>query len=165
MAYLADTKWCKIPEKWLETLANGTYLGILSESKYFWKPSKSCHVGIHWKALVKYFQMTTHVPGFPDFYIGQVNHQQHKGYVPSTKIISIRLLYSRETTHKYVDQSLDMKFLFLIFQWCYAGKCETIEERPMQNNGQWGQWGAWSECTRTCGAGISLAERHCNNPP
>ena len=28
------------------------------QSKDFWKPSKPCHVGIHWKDL------TTHVPGF-----------------------------------------------------------------------------------------------------
>ena len=28
------------------------------------KPSKPGHVGIHWKALTEYSQMSTHVPGF-----------------------------------------------------------------------------------------------------
>ena len=40
----------------------------------FWKPSKSCHVGIEWKAVAEYSQMSTHVPGiqsviFPVFCI------------------------------------------------------------------------------------------------
>ena len=32
--------------------------------KDFRKPSKPCHVGIHWIALTEYSQMSTHVPGF-----------------------------------------------------------------------------------------------------
>ena len=36
--------------------------------KDFWKPSKPCHVGIHWKAPTEYFQMSTHVPRFPSFF-------------------------------------------------------------------------------------------------
>ena len=30
--------------------------------------SKTCHVGIHWKALAEYSQMSTHVPGFQSFF-------------------------------------------------------------------------------------------------
>ena len=37
--------------------------------KDFWKPSKPCHVGIHWIALAEYSQMSTHVPGFQSFFI------------------------------------------------------------------------------------------------
>ena len=50
--------------------------------KDFWKPSKPCHVGIHWKALAGHSQMRTHVPGFhfSGFFvslcIGQTSHQQ-----------------------------------------------------------------------------------------
>ena len=54
--------------------------------KDFRNTSKPCHVGIHWKALAKYFQMSTHMPGFWSFFrflalfcIGQISHQQHKG--------------------------------------------------------------------------------------
>ena len=54
--------------------------------KYFWKPSKPCHVGIHWIALGEYSQMSTHVSGFQSsssyfasFCIAQISHQQHKG--------------------------------------------------------------------------------------
>ena len=35
--------------------------------KAFWKPSKHCHVGIHWIALPEHLQMSTHVPGFVIF--------------------------------------------------------------------------------------------------
>ena len=36
--------------------------------KWHWKSSKPCHVGIHWKTLAKYSQMSTHVPGFQSFF-------------------------------------------------------------------------------------------------
>ena len=56
------------------------------ECKDFWKPSKPSHVGIHWIALTEYFQMRTHVSGFPSFFmffasfcIGQITLQQHMG--------------------------------------------------------------------------------------
>ena len=57
--------------------------------KYFCKPYKPCHVGIHWKALrlAEYSQMSTHMPGFQSSFrflaficIGQISHRQHKGY-------------------------------------------------------------------------------------
>ena len=54
--------------------------------KIFCKPSKPCHVGINWIALVAYFQMSTHISGFRSFFrffasfcIGQISQQQHKG--------------------------------------------------------------------------------------
>ena len=31
--------------------------------KDFGKPSKPCHVGIHWIALTVFFQLSTHLPG------------------------------------------------------------------------------------------------------
>ena len=56
------------------------------EHKNLWKPSKPCHVGIHWKALAEYSQITTHLPGFwwffrffASFCIGRISQQQHKG--------------------------------------------------------------------------------------
>ena len=30
----------------------------------FWKASKLCHIGIHWKALAEFSQMRTHLAGF-----------------------------------------------------------------------------------------------------
>ena len=54
--------------------------------KILWKPWKPCHFGIHLKALVECFQMSTHLPGyqlfssfFASFCIGQISQQQHKG--------------------------------------------------------------------------------------
>ena len=37
-------------------------LSKAQERIYFWKPSKPCHVGIHWIALAEYSQMSTHFP-------------------------------------------------------------------------------------------------------
>ena len=52
--------------------------------KDFYKPSKSCHVGIQWKDLAEYSQMSTHVPGFLSLYrflqhfvLILIRHQQH----------------------------------------------------------------------------------------
>ncbi|XP_071091239.1 A disintegrin and metalloproteinase with thrombospondin motifs 12-like [Haliotis cracherodii] len=50
-------------------------------------------------------------------------------------------------------------------KWCYGGRCVEIGERPQAINGEWGQWEGWTDCTRSCGAGISYSERHCDNPP
>ena len=48
----------------------------------FLKPSKPCHVGIHWIALAEFSQMSTHIPRFQSFLkifasfcIGQSSHQ------------------------------------------------------------------------------------------
>ena len=47
-------------------------LGLLSAKaqgrKYFWKPSKPCHVGIHRKALAECYRTSTHVQRFPSFF-------------------------------------------------------------------------------------------------
>ncbi|CAL1290601.1 unnamed protein product [Larinioides sclopetarius] len=48
--------------------------------------------------------------------------------------------------------------------WCQMGRCTEIGERPEAIDGEWGQWEAWSPCSRTCGAGVSLSQRHCDNP-
>ena len=56
------------------------------KSKKLWRSSKTCHVGIHWKALTECFQMSTHLPWFQSFlsflssfHVDQISHQQHKG--------------------------------------------------------------------------------------
>lgn len=49
-------------------------------------------------------------------------------------------------------------------KWCFNGKCVEIGERPEAINGNWGEWSSWSDCTRTCDAGVSFIERHCDNP-
>ena len=40
---------------------------MVEKCKKLWKPSKPCHVGIHWKAPAEYFHMSTHLPGFQSF--------------------------------------------------------------------------------------------------
>ena len=59
---------------------------LSSKAQFFFKPSKSFHVGIYWIAPTEYSQMSTHVPGFLSFFmffasfcIGRISHQQRKG--------------------------------------------------------------------------------------
>lgn len=48
--------------------------------------------------------------------------------------------------------------------WCFDKKCVEIGERPTAVNGGWGEWGKWTDCSRSCGGGLSYSERECNNP-
>lgn len=48
--------------------------------------------------------------------------------------------------------------------WCQNQECVPIVDRPRQIDGGWGEWGLWSECSRTCGAGVSIVERKCDHP-
>ena len=77
-------------KNWAPTLSTLPMLRLLlskaQERKEFWKPSKPCHVGIHWIALAEYSQESTHLPGFQSFFRifasfcnDQSSHQQHKG--------------------------------------------------------------------------------------
>ncbi|RXG71912.1 A disintegrin and metalloproteinase with thrombospondin motifs 12 [Armadillidium vulgare] len=50
-------------------------------------------------------------------------------------------------------------------KWCYHGECVTMGERPAAIHGNWGEWSPWSPCSRSCGAGVEAATRHCDNPP
>ncbi|KAG9488974.1 hypothetical protein GDO78_005142 [Eleutherodactylus coqui] len=49
-------------------------------------------------------------------------------------------------------------------KWCFGGDCIPVGQRPAPVDGVWGSWGSWSSCTRSCGAGVQSAERHCSNP-
>ncbi|XP_047365765.1 A disintegrin and metalloproteinase with thrombospondin motifs 7 isoform X2 [Vespa velutina] len=48
--------------------------------------------------------------------------------------------------------------------WCQNQKCVPIVDRPHPIDGSWGEWGSWSECSRSCGAGVSIIERKCDHP-
>ncbi|KRT86067.1 hypothetical protein AMK59_1874, partial [Oryctes borbonicus] len=48
--------------------------------------------------------------------------------------------------------------------WCQEQKCVPIMEPPVAINGGWGEWSSWNECSRTCGAGVSIMQRECDHP-
>ncbi|XP_033219978.1 A disintegrin and metalloproteinase with thrombospondin motifs 7-like isoform X2 [Belonocnema kinseyi] len=48
--------------------------------------------------------------------------------------------------------------------WCQDQECVPITDKPTQIDGGWGEWGPWSECSRSCGAGVSVMERKCDHP-
>ena len=81
---------CFQKQLWHDLDLTLSMLGLLSsmgeKCKTFCKPSKPCHVGIHWKDLAQYSRMSTHMPwfkSFPSFFASfcfdQISHQQHKG--------------------------------------------------------------------------------------
>ncbi|XP_044135279.1 A disintegrin and metalloproteinase with thrombospondin motifs 7-like isoform X1 [Bufo gargarizans] len=49
-------------------------------------------------------------------------------------------------------------------KWCFGGDCIPVGQRPSAVDGAWGSWSSWSSCTRSCGAGVQSAERHCSSP-
>ncbi|XP_015763336.1 PREDICTED: A disintegrin and metalloproteinase with thrombospondin motifs 7-like isoform X1 [Acropora digitifera] len=49
-------------------------------------------------------------------------------------------------------------------KWCYKGSCIEKGMIPNSVDGGWGPWKNYSQCSRTCGRGVSFMERHCDNP-
>ena len=58
------------------------------------KPSKPCHGGIHWIALVAYSQMSTHVPGFRSFFRFLHTFVLAKLATSSIRVISVVQTYN-----------------------------------------------------------------------
>ncbi|KAH8266756.1 hypothetical protein KR026_005522 [Drosophila bipectinata] len=48
-------------------------------------------------------------------------------------------------------------------KWCQNGKCVRREELAAVNGG-WGNWSEWSDCSRSCGGGVSTQQRECDSP-
>ncbi|KAF2978949.1 hypothetical protein EK904_014492, partial [Melospiza melodia maxima] len=53
-----------------------------------------------------------------------------------------------------------------INKWCSKGQCSSLEElNPMAVvHGHWSAWSPVSPCSRSCGGGVVLRQRFCNNP-
>ncbi|XP_056356092.1 A disintegrin and metalloproteinase with thrombospondin motifs 7 isoform X2 [Oenanthe melanoleuca] len=49
-------------------------------------------------------------------------------------------------------------------KWCFNGDCVPVGYRPQPIAGGWSPWSPWGRCSRSCGAGVQSAERHCSQP-
>uniref|UniRef100_A0A674MGE9 ADAM metallopeptidase with thrombospondin type 1 motif 15 n=1 Tax=Takifugu rubripes TaxID=31033 RepID=A0A674MGE9_TAKRU len=49
-------------------------------------------------------------------------------------------------------------------QVCEQGICAGKQLRNAKVDGRWGKWGQFGSCSRTCGGGVQLSRRGCNNP-
>ncbi|XP_029528601.1 A disintegrin and metalloproteinase with thrombospondin motifs 15-like [Oncorhynchus nerka] len=48
---------------------------------------------------------------------------------------------------------------------CFRGVCtDKNNTTKTKVDGGWGTWGVYGSCSRTCGGGVQLAKRDCNNP-
>ncbi|KAM4650990.1 A disintegrin and metalloproteinase with thrombospondin motifs 15 [Discoglossus pictus] len=50
-------------------------------------------------------------------------------------------------------------------RFCLNGACvEKHNTNRYKTDGSWGKWSPYGQCSRTCGGGVQLAKRECNNP-
>ncbi|XP_040907663.1 A disintegrin and metalloproteinase with thrombospondin motifs 15a [Toxotes jaculatrix] len=49
-------------------------------------------------------------------------------------------------------------------QVCDRGVCSDKQVQNVKVDGRWGKWGPFGSCSRTCGGGVQLSKRECNNP-
>ncbi|CAG5921033.1 unnamed protein product [Menidia menidia] len=51
-------------------------------------------------------------------------------------------------------------------QWCLKGRCVSPDDlgTSVVVHGFWSSWSEFSSCSRTCGGGVTLRTRQCNNP-
>ncbi|KAE8592011.1 hypothetical protein XENTR_v10018627 [Xenopus tropicalis] len=50
-------------------------------------------------------------------------------------------------------------------KFCLNGACvERHNVNRYKVDGAWGKWSPYGQCSRTCGGGVQLAKRECNNP-
>lgn len=47
---------------------------------------------------------------------------------------------------------------------CVAGHLQCRVEPSCRLHGGWSPWGPWAPCTQTCGEGVRLRFRQCDNP-
>ncbi|XP_068600400.1 A disintegrin and metalloproteinase with thrombospondin motifs 15-like [Brachionichthys hirsutus] len=47
---------------------------------------------------------------------------------------------------------------------CDQGICAGKRAQHTKLDGRWGKWGQFGSCSRTCGGGVQLSKRECNNP-
>ncbi|XP_075903170.1 A disintegrin and metalloproteinase with thrombospondin motifs 3 isoform X2 [Nelusetta ayraudi] len=49
-------------------------------------------------------------------------------------------------------------------KWCYKGHCMWKNPNQVRQDGGWGSWSKLGSCSRSCGTGVRLRTRQCNNP-
>ncbi|XP_075691204.1 A disintegrin and metalloproteinase with thrombospondin motifs 13 isoform X2 [Rhinoderma darwinii] len=51
-------------------------------------------------------------------------------------------------------------------KWCHKGRCTSLEElNPVSVvHGVWSSWSGFTFCSRSCGGGVIVRKRQCNNP-
>lgn len=88
--------------------------------------------------------------------LGRRHHLwQRQGLLP-------RSLHWQEQHYKHqgkIKRELSCLVVFMT-DWCVIVSVLLL----FKVDGRWGKWGAFGDCSRSCGGGVQLAKRECNNP-
>ena len=84
--------------------------------KDFWKPSKPCNVGIYWRALAEYSQMSTYVPVFQTFF--RFLHHFVLAKLATSSMASMVAWTPCNTNRLYCSPQLQYK-QFVLHTWQY----------------------------------------------
>lgn len=67
---------------------------------------------------------------------------------------------------KYLS-NVFITLMCVILQWCMSGRCVPIDAQHAglpAIDGDWSEWSDYTPCSRTCGGGVQIKRRRCNNP-
>lgn len=102
--------------------------------------------------------MTRHFPWADGTHCGdeQVCDQ---GICTDKRTQNVKVSSDKVLTSEYTLTGL---WLWKVFVFILSAICHLFVY--FQVDGRWGKWGQFGSCSRTCGGGIQLSKRECNNP-
>lgn len=100
--------------------------------------------------------MTRHFPWADGTHCGdgQVCDQ---GICSEKQVQNVKVRLTRVSAYTLTGVWLRKVFVVILSVMCHRFVYSQVD-------GRWGKWGLFGSCSRTCGGGVQLSKRECNNP-